>query len=78
MMVFITKASRSYWYEIRMFNGMEDIQQFIQECHCGIIIEENDYLNDEDFDFWKDMKAKDIPIIKKCPLHIMIYDDYVE
>lgn len=77
-MVFVTKASTSYWYEVRMFNTMEDIQQFIKECHCGIIIEENDYTDDDSFDFWKGMKAEDIPIINKCSLHIMIYDDYIE
>ena len=78
MTVLVTKANSDYWYEIRTFNTMEDIQQFINKCGCGIIIEKNIYTNDKIFKFWDGMKDKDIPIIKKCPLHITIYNDYVE
>lgn len=78
MRVFVTKANSDYWYKIRAFNTIEDIQQFIKECRCGIIVEENIYTNDEIFDFWDGMKAEDIPIIKKCPLHITIYNNWVE
>lgn len=79
MMVFVTKASKLYWYEIRKFDTMEDIQQFIEECHNGIIIEKNDVYNDDGvLSLWDGMKAEDIPIIKQCSLRIMIYDDYVE
>ena len=78
MTILVTKANSDYWYEIKTFNTMEDIQQFIKECGCGIIIEKNVYTNDKIFKFWDGMKDKDIPIIKKCPLHITIYNDYVE
>lgn len=78
MTVLVTKANSDYWYKIRVFNTIEDIQLFIKECHCGIIIEENSYIDDEIFEFWDGMKVKDIPIIKQCPLHITIYNDYVE
>lgn len=78
MMTLVTKANSDYWYKIRIFNTMEDIQQFIKECRCGIIIEKNDYTNDDSFNFWDGMKTEDIPIIKKCPLHITIYNDWVE
>lgn len=78
MTVLVTKASSDYWYKIRVFNTMEDIQRFIKERQCGIIIETNEYTDDEIFKFWDGMKAKDIPTIKQCPLHITIYDDYVE
>ena len=78
MTVLVTKASSDYWYKIRVFKTMEDIQRFIKECRCGIIIETNEYTNDEIFKFWNGMKAEDIPTIKQCPLHITIYDDYVE
>lgn len=78
MKVFVTKANSDYWYKIRVFNTIEDIQQFIKECRCGIIVEKNIYTNDEIFDFWDGMKAEDIPIIKKCPLHITIYNNWVE
>lgn len=78
MRVFVTKANSDYWYKIRTFNTIEDIQQFIKECRCGIIVEKNSYTNDEIFDFWDGMKTEDIPIIKKCPLHITIYNDWVE
>lgn len=78
MTILVTKANSDYWYKIKVFNTMEDIQKFIKECGCGIIIKRNLYTDDEDFDFWNGMKAEDIPIIKKCPLHITIYNDYVE
>lgn len=78
MKVLVTKASKDYWYKIKEFNTMEDIQKFIKKCGCEIIIGKNRYINDSMFEFWEGMKAKDIPIIKKCPLHIIIYNDYVE
>jgi len=78
MKVLVTKANSDYWYKVRVFNTMEDIQRFIKECRCGIIIEKNTYTNDEDFEFWDGMKAEDIPTIKRCPLHIIIYNGYVE
>jgi hypothetical protein len=72
------KADSDYWYEIRVFNTMKDLQHFIEECGHGLIIYKNGYTNDEFFEFWEGMKAEDIPIIKQCPLHITIYNDYVE
>ena len=78
MTVLVTKANSDYWYKIRVFNTMEDIQRFIKECRHGIIIEKNTYTNDSIFNFWDGMKAEDIPTIKQCPLHITIYNDYVE
>ncbi len=78
MTVFVTKASSDYWYNIRVFNTMEDIQRFIKECRNGIVIENNIYTDDGFFQFWDGMKAEDIPIIKQCSLHIIIYDDYLE
>jgi hypothetical protein len=78
MKALVTKANSDYWYKIKEFNTMEDIQQFIKECRCGIIIERNEYTDDDIFEFWDDMEDKDIPIIKECPLHITIYNDYVE
>lgn len=78
MRVLVTKANSDYWYKIKSFNTMEDIQQFIKEHHCGIIIERNTYTDDEIFRFWDNMKTEDIPIIKRCPLHITIYNGYVE
>ena len=30
MTVFVTKADSDYWYEIKVFNTMEDIQRFIR------------------------------------------------
>ena len=78
MKVLVTKANSDYWYKIKSFNTMEDIQQFIKECHCGIIIERNPYTDDDIFEFWDGMKTEDIPTIKQCPLRITIYNSYVE
>lgn len=78
MTVLVTKANSDYWYKIRIFDTMEDIQRFIENCRCGIIVEKNFYTKDSIFEFWDGMKAEDIPTIKQCPLHITIYNDYVE
>jgi len=78
MTVLVTKANSDYWYKIRVFTTMEDIQRFIKECRHSIIIEKNIFTDDEYFEFWEGMKAEDIPIIKECPLHITIYNDYIE
>lgn len=78
MTTLVTKASKDYWYEIRNFDTMEDIQRFIKKCRSGIVITKNYYTNDSDFEFWDGMKAEDIPTIKQCPLQITIYNDYVE
>ena len=78
MTVLVTKANSDYWYRIRVFTTMEDIQRFIKECRCRIIIGRNTYTDDAIFEYWDGMKAEDIPIIKQCPLHITIYNDYIE
>ena len=78
MTVLVTKANSDYWYRIKVINTMEDIQRFIKECKHSIIIEKNSYTDDAIFDFWDGMKVEDIPIIKECPLHITIYNGYVE
>ena len=78
MKIFVTKANSDYWYKIKTFNTIENIQQFIKECRCGIIVEKNTYTDDNIFEFWDGMKTEDIHIIKQCPLHIIIYNDYVE
>lgn len=78
MTVVVTKANSDYWYRIRVLNTMEDVQRFIKECRHSVVIEKNHYTNDEIFKYWDGMKAEDIPIIKGCPLHITIYNDYIE
>lgn len=78
MKVFVTKANSDYWYEIRVFNTMNDIQNFIEKCHCGVIIEKNEYVDDKIFNFWDGMNPMDIPTIKECSLHLTIYNDWVE
>ena len=78
MTVIVTKANSDYWYRIRVLNTMEDIQRFIKECRHSVVIEKNYYTDDEIFKYWDGMKAEDIPIIKGCPLHITIYNNYIE
>ena len=77
MKVLVTKANNDYWYEIRVINTMEDLQRFIKKSEYDIVIGENDY-TDVVFDYWEGMKAEDIPIAKECPLHLTIYNDYLE
>lgn len=78
MTVLVTKANSDYWYKIKEFNTIEDVQHFIEKCRCSVIIGKNAYTNNEIFEFWDGMKAEDIPIIKRCLLHITIYNSYVE
>lgn len=78
MKVLVTKANSDYWYKIRVFNTIEDIQRFIKECRHPIVIEKNTYTDDVIFDYWEGMKAEDIPIIKECPLNIIIYNSWLE
>ena len=78
MTILVTKANHDYWYKIKEFNTIEDIYNFIKQCKHSIIIEENSYTNDNVFKYWDGMKKEDIPIIKKCSLHIIIYNSWVE
>lgn len=78
MTVLVTKANSDYWYKIKAFNTMEDIQDFINNCKHGIIIEKNTFTKNRVFKYWDGMKKEDIPIIKNCSLHIIIYNSYVE
>lgn len=77
MKVLVTKANSDYWYKIRVINTMEDLQKFIKECKHGVVIKKNIY-TDDILDYWEGMKAEDIPIVKECPLHLTIYNDYLE
>ena len=78
MKVLVTKANSDYWYKIRVINTMEDLQRFIKECKHDVVIGENTYTNDDIFDYWEGMKAEDIPIIKECSLHLIIYNSWLE
>lgn len=78
MKVFVTKANSDYWYKIRVITTMEDLQRFIKECKHDVVIGENDYADDDILNHWDGMKAEDIPVIKECPLHLTIYNDYLE
>lgn len=76
MKVFVTKASSDYWYQIKVFDTLKDIQKFIKKWDYSIVIETNPYIYEGMFNYWKGMNESDIPVIKDCPLHILIRDDY--
>lgn len=81
MLVLVTKASDDEWYEILNFDTMEDVQRFVEKCRRAIVVKKNHYslISDDDIvRFWNGLNVKDVPTIKQCPLHIMIYDDYIE
>lgn len=78
MKVLVTKANSDYWYRIRVITTMEDLQRFIKECKHDVVIGENDCADDDILNYWDGMKAEDIPVIKECPLHLTIYNDYLE
>lgn len=78
MKVLVTKANSDYWYKIRVINTMEDLERFIKECKHAVVIEKNFYTTDDILDNWEGMKTEDIPIIKECPLHLTIYNGWLE
>lgn len=78
MTVLVTKASSDYWYQIRVMNTLEDMERFISQCKYNIIVKPNIYTFNDIFKYWEGMRKEDIPIIKNSPLHIEIYDDYIE
>ncbi len=77
MKVLVTKANSDYWYKIRVIDTMEDLQRFIKECRHAVVIGKNTY-SDNVLNHWEGMKAEDIPVVKECPLHLVIYNSYLE
>lgn len=77
MKILVTKANSDYWYKIRVINTMEDLQRFIKECKHAVVIEKNTY-TDDILSYWEGMKAEDIPVVKECPLHLTIYNSWLE
>lgn len=77
MKVLVTKANSDYWYKIRVINTMEDLERFIKECRHAVVIKKNTY-TDNVLDYWEGMKVEDIPVVKECPLHLTIYNSWLE
>ena len=65
MKAVVTKASDCGEYEeIKCFENLEDLLEFVKKCGYGIILEEN---------YRTSSKA-----VEECEYAITIYDDYVE
>ena len=80
MLVFVTKASDSYWYDFREVNTIDDLM----EIYHAVIVQENDFYNNplnkiERFfiDYWDGFKKEDIPKAISAKYQVTIYDDYV-
>lgn len=80
MLVFVTKASDSYWYDFREVNTLDDLMKIYHQ----VIVEENDFYNNpieaKGFftDFWDGFKKEDISKVVSVKYQVTIYDDYVE
>ena len=74
MLVFVTKASDSYWYDFKEVNTLDELMKI----HHAVIVEENDYFTPDYFKYWDDFKKEDIPKAISAKYHVTIYDDYVE
>lgn len=74
MLVFVTKASESYWYDFKEVNTLDDLMKI----HNSVIVEENDFTNPDYFEYWDDFKKEDIPKAISAKYHVTIYDNYVE
>ena len=65
MRAVILKASDDNYSKIKYFKDLNDLLNFLEEHNCGLILEENDCM------FEQEMKTK-------CKYKITIYDDYIE
>ena len=74
MLVFVTKASESYWYDFKEVNTIDDLMKI----HDSVIVEENGYTNPDYFEYWDDFKKEDIPKAISAKYHVTIYDSWVE
>ena len=74
MLVFVTKASKSYWYDFKEVNTLDDLMKI----HDSVIVEKNIFTNPDYFEYWDDFKKEDIPKAISAKYHVTIYDDYVE
>lgn len=73
MLVLVTKASDSYWYDFKNVNTLEEVLEIAP----SVIIEKNDYTEDY-VEVWEGFKEEDIPKLKQAKINIMIYDYWVE
>lgn len=73
MLVFVRKASDSYWYDFREVNTLDELMDIYPQ----VIVERYTYY-EGDFDFWDNFKEEDILKAEKAKIQVIIYDDYVE
>ena len=73
MLVFVTKASESYWYDFREINTLDELLDIYPQ----VIVERYTY-HEGYFDFWDGFKEEDISKAEKTEIQVTIYDDYVE
>lgn len=81
MKAMITRASESYFVEVKDFNTLEDLLKFIEnEGENRVIIEKKWDWNDVDslMRHWDGMTIDLAKEIIKCEYEVMIYDGYVE
>ena len=78
MLVLVTKASNGCWYQIKTFNTLDALINFIHnECDDTVVIKKNTY-TEEELNYWEGMRKEDAKIIPSIEYEIMIYDDYIE
>jgi len=79
MKYLITKASDDYWYQIKEFNTIEDLMDFIHnKCKDSVVIQKH-YLSKGVFAYWEGMKKEDEnEILNNIKYQIIIYDAYIE
>lgn len=74
MLVFVTKASKDYWYDFKEVNTLDELMKIYHR----VIVEENDFTDPNIFEYWDNFKKEDIPKIISAKYHVTIYDSWVE
>ena len=48
MTVLITKTNHDTWHRYKEFNTIEDLFNYINYCHCPLILKDNEFFQDID------------------------------
>lgn len=78
--VVMTKASKDYWYRIKIIPNLESLLTIFKE-KGDLILQKNwNYKDDPKkiIQFWKGMTFEDAKEVSECEYELKIYDDCIE
>lgn len=92
MLVLLTKANHDTWHKYKEFNTIEELFEYINYCHCDLILQDNffyksidtreeenrcGYLPEEVAETWN-TTIEDAYKINDIRWEVKIYNSYVE